>query len=191
MMESLSVPLGFDVSVGLDGGYIEHLMSPGGYHICAVGAQPERQAFRDRFIQAVRDAGVDDIVLIDSQDADLERTITRAVNDLRWRQGTRMAPDLPPRLVVVPSDLPEKYRGQVRKLIDEGRFYGVTLLTEFDRVGAPHMTYSSANSQTIVYVGANSAKEAALHLGWATPSIPADAHLAQRDSTRILPVVLL
>lgn len=191
MMDSLTIPIGFDVSEGLDGGYIEHLMSPGGYHICTVGSRPERLAFRDRFVQAVRDAGVDDIVLIDSRDADLARTTTRAVNDLRWRQGTRMAPNLPPRLVVVPSDLPEEYRGQVRKLIDEGRFYGVTLLTEFDRVGAPHMAYSSMNSQTIVYVGANSAKESALHLGWATPSIPADVHVAQRDSTRILPVVLL
>lgn len=191
MRESLAIPLGFDVSVGLDGGYIEHLMSPGGYHICAVGSQPERQAFRDRFVQAVRAVGVEDIVRLDSQDADLERTVKRTVQDLLWRQGTQMAPNLPPRLVTVPVDLPEKCRYEVRSLIDEGRFYGVTVLTEFDHIRAPYMTYSSANSQTVIYFGANSAQEAHAHTGWAVPSIQSDVHLARPDSNRVRPVVLL
>lgn len=191
MMESLTVPIGFDVSEGLDGGYIEHLMSPGGYHICAVGSQPERAAFSDRFVRAVRSVGVEDIVRLDSRDADLERTVKRTVQDLLWRQGTQMAPNLPPRLIVVPSDLPEEHRYEVRSLIDEGRFYGVTVLTEFDHVRAPYMTYSSANSQTVVYFGADSAQEAHAHTGWAVPLIQSDVHLARPDSQRIRPVVLL
>lgn len=191
MIESLTVPLGFDVSGGLDGERIGHMMSPGGYHICIIGPEPERVEYRERFVRASQDAGLTDVMRISADDPHLARTMQAVVNDLRWRQGTHLTSDLPPRLVTVPADLPEEHRGYIRKLLDEGRFYGVTVLTEFERAAAPHASHATYNSKTVIYLGARSREEAQAHTGWALPDFFAEAYLTHYESGRIHPAVLL
>lgn len=155
----LYIPIGYDVSDGLDGSPLRHLMSPSGYHMTVIGPDPEREAFREQFVRTVRETGECDIVEVGegmvSVDVLLNEMYRRqTASDLLHAHGKRA--QFSRLLVIIHTTASAAARSRAKVLIEQSRWTGITVYIEFGSYHESGLPSAMMNSWTTVFLGEES-----------------------------------